>query len=177
MLLILGGAPNPPAHSSVRTCCHHRVSCQPFPSKAWVIHLHRRADPPPAHGWRRRGRMREHRFSIPLAAARLGAHMHGPTKAALLQGHELNSARLLPEISEVSNRGDALLTADTTGKCLLVLSPKQPGVTAGCSSFSHLDRSLLNLQHQLKAKSVLAPLHLPLDTTALCLISNYSGQP
>lgn len=65
------------------------------------------------------------------------------------QGHELNSARLSPEVSEVSDRGDALLTADTK-KCSPVLSPKQPGVTAGCSSFPGLDHTtahLLQSQH------------------------------
>ena len=172
--------------SSRTFSCLHTLPPQGLPSALALQGLGNPLTPqsgsPPARGCRRSGRTQEHRCCGPPSAARLGARTHALTEAALPPGHELGSARLSPEISEVSDRGDALLTAGTE-KCSLVLSPKQPGVAAGCSSFSHRDRSLLNLQHQPKAKSVLALLHLPLDTTAhllksaLCLKPKYSGQP
>lgn len=113
----------------------------PFPPKLWYSDYTGDQIPPGACGWRREGAGDgRHHFWIPLTSSGLVSRCKEEWEIALL------------EISKVNNPGDS------GGQHTLKVHADSPHkAIAGCSSLSHLDISLLTLQHQMNAKSMLAP--------------------
>lgn len=136
-LLILAGAPDPPAHSCACTCCHNRISSQPLPSTALVLRLFWRPNPTRSlWGEERRGRLGLTPF-LDSPALFKAWRQHAKRKESLpcwrFQRWQQRTAH---------TRSARWFSSQSNCRLLLFVS---------------FWKSLLILQHQMNAKSMLAP--------------------